>query len=330
MKIKVIYHVMPWEIDYALLTFTQLKKSKYYLSDDVDITIDSVLNLSSYIINWEESQLPKEFFIDKYNAYSLLLKDYNHNKKIYDGNELYGHLDNHRESIGDYDYYITVAPDMYFSEHLLKYLIESTKLVKEEHFVVSPQIYKMWDNTWDILVNPIYKDVKYEDWDKVDLFDIRNDSKQIPTDILLNKVPYTQIPNGLILPGRWAGWFEIYSKSMFEKIAPIPKEWKGYGPWDFYGQLLIGNAYARGINIGFQQYALQGQTIYEYSVGPLKTQKIAGPGPWLQDHYKKYIKKNNIPDQRKYIEDNYFANHDWLNKQVNKLKQWKNTFTEGN
>ena len=62
----------------------------------------------------------------------------------------------------------------------------------------------------------------------------------------------------------------------------------------------------------------------------LKTQKIAGPGPWLQDHYKKYIKKNNIPDQRKHIEDNYFANYDWLNEQVNKLKQWKNTFTEGN
>ena len=46
--IKILYHIMPWEIDYALLTFTQLKKSKYYLPDDVNVVIDSVLNLSSY------------------------------------------------------------------------------------------------------------------------------------------------------------------------------------------------------------------------------------------------------------------------------------------
>ena len=41
---------MPWEIDYALLTFTQLKKSKYHLPDNVNITIDSALNLSSYLM----------------------------------------------------------------------------------------------------------------------------------------------------------------------------------------------------------------------------------------------------------------------------------------
>ena len=35
---------MPWEIDYALLTFIQLKKSKYHLPQNVNIIIDSVLN----------------------------------------------------------------------------------------------------------------------------------------------------------------------------------------------------------------------------------------------------------------------------------------------
>jgi len=79
MNIKILYHLMPWEIDYALLTFTQLKKSKYHLPDDVNITIDSVLNLSSYVIDWNQSKLPKEFFIEKYNQLSILLKDYNHN-----------------------------------------------------------------------------------------------------------------------------------------------------------------------------------------------------------------------------------------------------------
>jgi hypothetical protein len=67
---------MPWEIDYALLSFTQLKKSKYHLSEEDNVTIETVLNLSSYTINWGESKLPKEFFIEKYNQISnLYLKD---------------------------------------------------------------------------------------------------------------------------------------------------------------------------------------------------------------------------------------------------------------
>ena len=62
---------MPWEIDYALLTFSQLKKSLYYLTNDVNITIDSVLNLSSNIIDWDKSELPKEYFIENNSETNL-------------------------------------------------------------------------------------------------------------------------------------------------------------------------------------------------------------------------------------------------------------------
>jgi hypothetical protein len=44
MNIKITYHIMPWEIDYALLTFTKLKQSKYFLSDEHNIIIDFLLN----------------------------------------------------------------------------------------------------------------------------------------------------------------------------------------------------------------------------------------------------------------------------------------------
>ena len=124
MNIKIIYHIMPWEIDYALLTFTQLKKSKYFLSKEDNITIETVLNLSSYIIDWDNSKLPKQFFIDKYNEISNLLVDYNHIKRTYGGDELYGHLNLQKECISsEIDYYIGVCPDMYFNENLLSYMI---------------------------------------------------------------------------------------------------------------------------------------------------------------------------------------------------------------
>jgi hypothetical protein len=40
MNIKILTHVMPWDIDYALLMAIQLKKSKYHLPSDVNITLD--------------------------------------------------------------------------------------------------------------------------------------------------------------------------------------------------------------------------------------------------------------------------------------------------
>ncbi len=37
MNIKIICHIMPWEIDYAFMSFTQLKKTYFYIPDDVEI-----------------------------------------------------------------------------------------------------------------------------------------------------------------------------------------------------------------------------------------------------------------------------------------------------
>ena len=41
---------MPWEIDFAFLSFIQLKKSSYYLPKDVTVKVDAGLNLSNYLI----------------------------------------------------------------------------------------------------------------------------------------------------------------------------------------------------------------------------------------------------------------------------------------
>ena len=285
MNVKFTYHFMPWEIDYALLTFTQLKKSSYYLPDDVNVEVDSVLNLSSYIINWEESKLPKQYFIDKYNNISKLLVDYKHNSKVYDGNELYGHLDLQYECKADHvDYYINACPDMYFSEHLLTYLIEGAKQIPNKYFVVTPQIHKLWDQTWDEITNPMYQGVPYDEWNQVDIFDIRNNLK-----IKDEEVGLTQVYNN-----KWAGWFDLYNKAFYEELVPFREDWNGYGPWDFYSMLAAGFAKSKGVD--FQQYLLTSQTIFEYSVGPLKETN------GFSNHYRDYLVKNDIPNQRDVFE----------------------------
>jgi hypothetical protein len=299
MNIKIIYHIMPWEIDYALLTYTQLKKSKYYLPEDVNITVDSVLNLSSYLINWDESKLPKEFFIEKYNQLSLLLKDYTHNNNIYQGDKLYGHLDLQRDCITpETDYYINICPDMYFSEHLLTLLIESAKQIKTKYFVITPEIYKLWDNTWDVLTNKEYSTIPYNKWDQVDVFDIRNNLKTNSEEISLDFSPVS----------KWAGWFDLYNKEMWEELCPIHDDWVGYGPHDWYSLLLT--EYIKTQDINFQQYILRGQTIFEYSVGPLKNGGFS-------KYYKDFLVLNEIPNQREQFESRM---QEYLQKGIQQLK----------
>lgn len=273
MNLKITYHIMPWEIDYALLSFIQLKKSFYYIPRDVNIIIDSVLNISSYIINWDESKLPKEFFIEKYNQLLPLLKDYNHNSKIYERDELYGHLDLQRDSISsDIDYYMSICPDIYFGEHTLAYLIESLKHIKDEYFVLTPQIPKMWDASWNVLTNKKYINYPDESWDSVDIFDIVTD---------VHPEPVLSCSEDQI---KWAGWFDIYSKSFFEKLAPIQPDWQGYGAWDFYG-MNVTNEF-KHLGGKFTQYILENQIVFEYCIGPLKTNEING----FSNYYKKFIK----------------------------------------
>ena len=299
MTYKILYHIMPWEIDYALLTFTQLKKSKYYLSNEDLIIISPCLNLSSYIIDWGQSRIPKEFFINKLSQISPLLKDYKYEPVIYDGDELYGHLDFQRESISaDIDYYINVCPDMYFSEHLLSLLIESSKQIKNKYFIITPEIYKLWDYTWDEITSSRYLDIPYNKWSDVDVFDIRADLK---TD---NTIMLSPTQNS-----KWAGWFDVYNKEMWEQLCPIHNDWKGYGPHDWYSILLTEHIKPYGVD--FQQYVLKGQTIFEYSVGPLKDGGFS-------KYYKDLLYLNNIPNQRQVFESKM---EEYLHKGIQQLKE---------
>jgi len=173
-KIKLVLHAMAYEIDYIEQYFIQLKKSKYYLPDDVEIVLDITFNCSDVFINWEESKLPKSFFENKFDKLEPLLKDYKTQIKfIHQG--IYGHLDAQKDAKQeDIDYYILSTPDIIFDEHLLAYYCEAIKQVKNEYFLITPQITKMWDSTWDILVNPDYKDVPYETYLQYDNFNVNN------------------------------------------------------------------------------------------------------------------------------------------------------------
>jgi hypothetical protein len=55
MNIKIATHIMPWDIDYALLMAIQLKKSKYHLPADVNITLDTDVGWEILLNEYDEA-----------------------------------------------------------------------------------------------------------------------------------------------------------------------------------------------------------------------------------------------------------------------------------
>jgi len=280
MNYKITCHLMPWELDYAILSFTQLKKSKYHLSNDDTVYVDVTLNLSSYLIDWESTKIPKDFFIDKFKSLQPLLNEYKCNFKIYDGNELYGVLNTMLESTECHiDYYMVLNSDMYFTEHLLSILVQSSKIIDNEFFIISPQIPKLWDDTWDVISNSNYNHISYKDYNKIDVYDVRNYMKD--NDLEIELCPINTF--------KFAGWMDLYNKDTWENFI-IQKGWKGYGSCDFYAMILSNFAKNKGANI--QQYIIKNQITTEYCYGSMNNTGYTS-------YYKKLIKLNDIPNQRK-------------------------------
>lgn len=299
MNYKITCHLMPWELDYALLSFIQLKKSKYYLDKKDKIYIDVTLNLSSYLFNWEESKIPKDFFISKFKNLQPLLKDYICRFKIYEEDKLYGGLNTMRESTEDFiDYYIILNPDMYFNENLLSILIEGSKNISNKYFMITPQVPKLWDNTWDIISNSNYNDIPYEKWKEIDTYDVR----------FFNKYQTEEIKLTPINTHKWAGWMDLCDKNTWKNFWVSNNDWAGYGACDLYSMIL--SQYAKSEGLDFQQYVLENQIVCEYEMGPLKDKN-------LSKYYRDVLVMNDIPKQNIQFESKL---RQYLNEGINKLK----------
>ena len=176
------------------------------------------------------------------------------------------------------DYYLILCPDMYFSEYALPYMIESIKHIPNKYFMITPQISKVGDSSWDEITNEKYVNIPYSDYLKVDTFDIINDNTGGDKQISLYPTR----------KGKWAGWFDLYNKAFYEELCPFQEEWTGYGPWDLYSLIILNNIKQYGVD--FQQYLLQGETIWMYPSGPLIGENIDG----FSKYYKDFLYLNEI------------------------------------
>ena len=161
MKIVISIFCLPYEIDELENTLNQLKRASYYLSGKNEWVVDVTLSLSNNLINWNKSSIPKSYFEDK--LLKLSAQTDWCAKNFQTSTEVNGCVSQRRFSLNkntDADYFIWLDTDIVFEERTLSYLENTMEAIKNvtPYSIITPEIVKVWDTTWDCLVNEEFLD----------------------------------------------------------------------------------------------------------------------------------------------------------------------------
>lgn len=251
MTTQIVVHLLPHEIDWFEWQSKQFKLGSYYINSNDKVIIDVTLNLN--LVDWGKSQLPKQFFIDKFNQIETLW-DWAKTQFIIDEeNKCLGCNDKRREAIRSTtaDNILYLDNDLLFRPELLYYIREAAKNTNQDYYIISPQTARMWDDSWDVITNKQYLNIpsNMERYYNNDPFEIIVNVSEED----LNLVPINQFKFG-------GGWFNLISTKLL-KFTDIPNSLGPYGIDDLYVMICCDIMKKRKYNI--QQYVLEGTIVIE-------------------------------------------------------------------
>ena len=219
--------VLPHEIDNLQTTLYNLRRN-YAVMTGHEFGFDITLCLSDELTDWEFS-VPKSYVEDKFKQISDKLCDWAtpESIKIEYGNSILGCVSQRRHSLkylNKYDFTLWLDNDMFFNDYLLSYIGASVDALLSnnvEHYVLTPQITRQWDDSWDIIVNKNLLDRQLNDNLTADVFDLGLTS--------FGDVGLRPIENFKAA----GGWCTVISNDLLE-LTGIPESFGHYGLEDTY------------------------------------------------------------------------------------------------
>jgi hypothetical protein len=231
---------MPREIELFERFMIQYKKALQYLDENDNVTIKASLNLNPELIDWKNSELTPEYFINKFEK--LFDSISNINEIILDS-KLMGTTQQKRESIKlDYDQFIFVDADIIFPEQLLKYQLEAS-YVLEGRYILIPNVIKLGDPSWDVIVHDDFLNYPFN-----------QQHSHPPQETINQAIKEVYIQQSPVFKFG-CGMHTLYSKEFWNLIG-IPESFGGYGPEDTFGMYSATLALQHGYDI--KQYILKG------------------------------------------------------------------------
>jgi len=223
-KIAITTFLLPQELDaYERILFSFLNASQYVDGNNYELL--TVVNLSDYFIDWENSPVTKEYFVQRFE-FLRQLTDWTPNVKFEIHDDICGATDLKRKSLEmcpDATHFLWLDSDIAFdnmSLHILENSIKTLQTKNITNYVLTPEIVKMWDSSWDCIVNEGYMN------DPFHYIGIYNAFKEcgIKGEISLEIIDTFKFA---------AGWFTCISRPLLELI-PLPKSLGPYYMDDTY------------------------------------------------------------------------------------------------
>ena len=298
MKYHISIHISPYEIDNYQTFIHQLRRNFNHVEDEIIFT--PYLNLSKYFYNWEDSTLNPFYFVNRFNELNDIVREYcvlddhvNFDEKIlgaFSYKTMF--LNKYKDKV---DAFIWFDSDMIFPDNTIAMLIASHKSSETKYCIITPQIHRLWDETWDILVNKDYINIpashdNYFGFDGYSLY--KRDDEDIFLDTNKQRFKFA------------SGWCNLLSADLFRDLINFTYDLGHYGPDDtFIMNLLDYYKFNKGKDIN--QYILKNVVVTENYKHSL-------------NQYKDYIvKNNNIKTKEEFTNEVNKAVSKRLNKIIN-------------
>ncbi len=250
---------MPYEIDELENTLNQLRRASYYLSDNNEWELDVSLGLSDTLVNWDTSRIPKEYFADRFVNLAKSI-DWCKGNFYVSSDDINGCVSQRRYSLNkhtDADYFIWLDTDIIFDERTLSYLETSMDVAKNitPYSIITPEIVRVWDNTWDCIVNEQFLN-KPLDYQKTN--DPYEDNG-IKGEISIESVNNLNSPQSRF---KFAGgWMTCLSGELVRKIG-VPEGLGHYGYEDTF-IMIVSELLTRSNTINIQQLKIKNLVVCE-------------------------------------------------------------------
>ena len=298
MKYHISIHISPYEIDNYQTFIHQLRRNLNYTEDEIIFT--PYLNLSHYFYDWSNSTLQSDYFVNRFNELNSIVKDecelnstINYDNKILGAFSYKTYFLNKYKN--DVDAFIWFDSDMIFPDNTISTLIAAHKGVDNKYCIISPQIVKLWDNTWDVLVNEKYINTpashdNYFGFDGYNLYE----NNQSELSVIKND-------------GRFkfaSGWCNLLSADLFKDLIDFTYDLGHYGPDDTFIMNVLDH-YKFNKNKNINQYIIKNIVVTENYKHSL-------------NQYKGYItNNNNVKTKKEFTDDVKQAVGKRLNEIIN-------------
>lgn len=223
---------MPNEIDDLERILIDLNKaSKYVKGENYELYL--ALTVDDFLVDWNNSKLDKQYFIDRFNKLKPLT-EWAGNTSFHIREDIMGCTSlrriSHKECT-DATHFIWLDTDICFDDRILYYIEASIDRIAEtdnlQKYIISPECVKIWDTTWDCLVNKNFlnKEVGYCRINNP--FIDSGEVGDVELETVLNDVP------GQPKMKFGGGWFNCLSKQLLDRV-PLPESMGHYGQEDTF------------------------------------------------------------------------------------------------